>query len=89
MQANGIGSVVSFFAVFVAAICAECIPVMFCAVAVALVGVAWDFSRGNVTSKRKSRRVTGTHMAAKAQSQNTTPSLYGKRKDLSRCIQKY
>lgn len=65
MQANGIGSVVSFFAVLVSAICAECIPVMFCAVAVALGGVAWDFARGNVTGKRKSRRVSTSHKAAR------------------------
>ena len=66
MQANGIGSVVSFFAVLAAAICAECIPVMFCAVLVSLVGIAWDFARGNVTGKRKrkSRHVSSSHLAA-------------------------
>ena len=79
-QANGIGCVVAFAAITVAALCAECIPVMFGATFVAICGVAWDFARGNVTDvsgKRKSRRVRTSHKAAGHQPTKTHPYYKG------------
>lgn len=80
MQANGIGCVVAFAAITVAALCAECIPVMFGATFVAICGVAWDFARGNVTDvsgKRKSRLVSSSHMAAGHKPTNIHPYYEG------------
>lgn len=82
MQANGIGCVVAFAAITVAALCAECIPVMFGATLVAICGVAWDFARGNVTDvsgKRKSRQVRTSHKAAGHKPKQTHPYYKGKK----------
>ena len=80
MQANGIGCVVAFTAITVAALCAECIPIMFGATFVAICGIAWDFARGHVTDvsgKRKSRHVTGPHKAAGHKPTNIHPYYEG------------